>query len=88
MLIGYSNFMPAPKKPLASISIPCRGDEITRAGLNKLAESKGVFVADLVANAIKTVYGGELRSMFPLFFAENGSRKNQDDTASTTQDAR
>lgn len=78
--------MPAPKKPLASISIPCRGDETTRMGLNKLAESKGAFVADLIADAIKIVYGKELRLMFPRFFAENGSRKIHSDVSGTTGD--
>lgn len=68
--------MPAPKKPMASISIPVRGDKVYREAVNELASQEGYrFTADLIRECLNTCYGDELKVIEASLAAKNVSQK-------------
>lgn len=73
--------MPLRKLPVASISIPLRGNKLTRKAINELAKEKGEYVADLTLDAIRSVHGKRLEELLELLGAMSGNQNDQSGSA-------
>lgn len=76
--------MPGHKKPIASITVPLRGNLQTREAVNRLAKMEGKFVADLTFDALCIVYGNRFNDLLAKSAAKCGNQNDQSEGAGST----